>query len=470
MNEPLECRLEEHRITSEPFFLPQANEIEIGLAASANRLPLLLKGPTGCGKTRFMQYLAWRLSSPLITVSCHDDLSTSDLVGRYLVKRNEAFWQDGPLTLAVLAGAICYLDEIVEARKDTTVVIHPLTDDRRELPIEKLGKLYSAPPGFMLAVSYNPGYQSVLKDLKPSTRQRFVSLSFDYPPADLERKIVIKESGIEEKMASRMLKLATMTRSLKESGLAEGASTRLIIQTARLISSGIDTVSACRAGMLESLTDDPELLAAMDEMTMDALLSHVGAIWPVSHSLGFYERKGLLGARQFMADVDRFFLGPMRGEAGVAFEEVSARMVHYISGILGRSYNFSVGPLPSTDTSTIFLPEFIDTFPGKENNIFLYKLMISLQWGHVESGVFSDMLSSDEVVQDLFSRYPDRRLSADLFSVLQFIKVFRYLEQELPGLVSQGRELCLRLIKEIIPSGGRASCRFTISSMAMCLS
>jgi nitric oxide reductase NorQ protein len=266
MNETLECRLEEHRITSEPFFLPQTNEIEIGLAASANRLPLLLKGPTGCGKTRFMQYLAWRLGRPLITVSCHDDLSTSDLVGRYLVKKNEAFWQDGPLTMAVRAGAICYLDEIVEARKDTTVVIHPLTDDRRELPVEKLGKLYSAPPEFMLAVSYNPGYQSVLKDLKPSTRQRFVSLSFDYPAAEMEEKIVITESGADKNMAVRMVKLATMTRSLKESGLAEGASTRLIIQTVRLINSGIDTISACRAGMLESLTDDPELLAAMDEM------------------------------------------------------------------------------------------------------------------------------------------------------------------------------------------------------------
>jgi nitric oxide reductase NorQ protein len=266
MNAPLECRLEEHRITSEPFFLPRANEIEVGLAANANRLPLLLKGPTGCGKTRFMQYLAWRLKRPLITVSCHDDLSTSDLVGRYLVKRNEAVWQDGPLTLAVRAGAICYLDEIVEARKDTTVVIHPLTDDRRELPVEKLGKLYSASPEFMLAVSYNPGYQSVLKDLKPSTRQRFVSLSFDYPAAEMEKDIVIRESGIDEEMAIKVVKLATMTRSLKESGLAEGASTRLIIQTVRLISSGIDTVSACRAGMLESLTDDPELLAAMDEM------------------------------------------------------------------------------------------------------------------------------------------------------------------------------------------------------------
>lgn len=266
MNKPIEYNLEEYRIISEPFFFPRADEIEIGLAASTNRLPLLLKGPTGCGKTRFMQYLAWRLNRPLITVSCHDDLSTSDLVGRYLVKNNETFWQDGPLTLAVRAGAICYLDEIVEARKDTTVVIHPLTDDRRELPVEKLGKLFSASPEFMLAVSYNPGYQSVLKDLKPSTRQRFVSLSFDYPPADLEKEIVIQETGVAEELAINMVKLATMTRSLKDSGLAEGASTRLIIQTVRLLQSGIDTVSGCRAGMLESLTDDPELLAAMDEM------------------------------------------------------------------------------------------------------------------------------------------------------------------------------------------------------------
>lgn len=268
MDTSLECRLDEHKISAEPFFLPRSNEIEIGLAAGTNLLPLLLKGPTGCGKTRFMQYLAWRLARPLITVSCHDDLSAADLVGRYLIKGNEAVWQDGPLTLAVRAGAICYLDEIVEARKDTTVVIHPLTDDRRELPIEKLGILYNAPPSFMLAVSYNPGYQSILKDLKPSTRQRFVSLSFDYPAAELEQQIVMRETGVSKDFAVQMVKLATMTRSLKESGLAEGASTRLIIQTVRLIRSGIDTVSACRVGMIESLTDDPELLAALDEMIL----------------------------------------------------------------------------------------------------------------------------------------------------------------------------------------------------------
>jgi nitric oxide reductase NorQ protein len=266
MNIPIECNLADHYIDTEPFFIPRSSEIQIALAAIKNKLPLLLKGPTGCGKTRFMQYLAWRLRRPLITVSCHDDLSTSDLVGRYLVKGNEAVWQDGPLTLAVRTGSICYLDEIVEARKDTTVVIHPLTDDRRELPVEKLGKLFSAPDSFCLTVSYNPGYQSVLKDLKPSTRQRFVSLNFDYPGPELEREIVIKESGCTPKLAEQMVKLASMTRSLKDSGLAEGASTRLIIQAVRLMNTGIETIDACRSGMTESLTDDPELLAAMDEM------------------------------------------------------------------------------------------------------------------------------------------------------------------------------------------------------------
>lgn len=261
-------KINENRIVDEPFFLPQSNEIEIATAAKDNKLPLLLKGPTGCGKSRFMQYLAWRFQLPLITVSCHDDLSTSDLVGRFLVRGNEAVWQDGPLTLAVKAGGLCYLDEVVEARKDTTVVIHPLTDDRRELPIEKLGQIFKAPDNFMLAVSYNPGYQSVLKDLKPSTRQRFVSLNFDYPSKDLEEKIVIGECGAEETLVHRLVQLAVMTRGLKDSGLMEGASTRLIIQTARLVESGISEIDACRAGMTESLTDDVELLSAMDEMIL----------------------------------------------------------------------------------------------------------------------------------------------------------------------------------------------------------
>ena len=266
MPKSLQTRLEDHMITKEPFYLPQANEIEIALAAYNNQLPLLLKGPTGCGKTRFMQYLAWRLKRAIITVSCHDDLSTADLVGRYLVKGNETIWMDGPLTLAVRTGAICYLDEIVEARKDTTVVVHPLADDRRELPVEKLGKLFTAPETFMLAVSYNPGYQSVMKDLKPSTRQRFVSLSFDYPMAEMEAKIVAQEGKIEEGLAQQLVQLAHMTRSLKESGLPEGASTRLLIQTAHLINSGIDIPTACRVGITQSLTDEEELLASMEDM------------------------------------------------------------------------------------------------------------------------------------------------------------------------------------------------------------
>ncbi len=259
-------KIEEHFITEQPFYLPLANEIDIAIAAYYNQIPLLLKGPTGCGKTRFMQYLAWRLNVPLVTVSCHDDLSTSDLIGRFLIKGNETVWVDGPLTLAVRSGAICYLDEIVEARKDTTVVIHPLADDRRELPIEKLGIILAAPLTFMLTVSYNPGYQSVVKDLKPSTRQRFISLAFDYPPFDLERKIVEKEGSIDAELSAKLVKLAHMTRSLKDSGLAEGASTRLLIQTALLTNSEIDIHTACRVGIIESLTDDPELIAAMEDM------------------------------------------------------------------------------------------------------------------------------------------------------------------------------------------------------------
>ncbi len=261
-----EFSLAEHRIVEKPYYLRTGLEVEIAEAAYHQGLPILLKGPTGCGKTRFMQYLAWRLDRPLITVSCHDDLSTSDLVGRYLIRAGEAVWMDGPLTLAVRAGAICYLDEIVEARKDTTVVIHPLADDRRELPIEKRGELLTAPPGFMLAVSYNPGYQSVLKDLKPSTRQRFVSLAFEYPDAEHEAEIVCREGGVGRELARLLVKFAVMTRSLRDSGLAEGASTRLLIQVGKLVDQGIDIRVACRSAVTLSLTDDPELLAAIDEM------------------------------------------------------------------------------------------------------------------------------------------------------------------------------------------------------------
>ena len=259
-------RLDEHRISEEPFYLPIGEEITIAETAHRRGLPLLLKGPTGCGKTRFMQYLAWKLKLPLITVSCHDDLSTSDLVGRYLIRSGNAVWTDGPLTLAVRSGAICYLDEIVEARKDTTVVIHPLADDRRELPIEKLGELITAPDSFMLAVSYNPGYQSVLKDLKTSTRQRFVALSFNYPEPELETRIVERESGMDTNLAASLVKLGNMTRALKDSGLAEGASTRLLIQAGKLIAEGIAPRTACQVAVSEALSDDPELLEALSEM------------------------------------------------------------------------------------------------------------------------------------------------------------------------------------------------------------
>jgi nitric oxide reductase NorQ protein len=261
-----EQKIEEHRIINKPFYLPQGDEVVIAKAAYGNGLPLLLKGPTGCGKTRFMEFLAWELNRPLVTVSCHDDLSTSDLVGRYLIKGGEAAWIDGPLTLAVRVGAICYLDEIVEARKDTTVIIHPLADDRRELPMEKKGELLSAPDEFMLAVSYNPGYQSVLKDLKQSTRQRFVSLDFGYPAADLESEIVQRESGVDRTIASGLVKVATMTRGLKDHGLQEGASTRLLIHAGKLFRSGIPIRTACRVAITGTLSDEHEMQAAIDEI------------------------------------------------------------------------------------------------------------------------------------------------------------------------------------------------------------
>lgn len=260
--------LEEFMITNEPFYLAQRDELAIAEAAYTYTIPLLLKGPTGCGKTRFMHYLAWKLHRPLVTVSCHDDLSTSDLVGRYLVKGGEAVWIDGPLTMAVRHGAICYLDEIVEARKDTTVVIHPLADDRRALPIEKLGELLPAPPEFMLSISYNPGYQSVLKDLKQSTRQRFIAVEFDYPGPDLEADIVQHEAGINAATAKTLVRLATMTRNLKDAGLPEGASTRLLIHAGKLMQSGMESRRACRAAISEVLTDDHELLASVNEMIL----------------------------------------------------------------------------------------------------------------------------------------------------------------------------------------------------------
>lgn len=259
-------KTEDYVVDSEPYYAPQGNEVEMFEAAYRNKIPVLLKGPTGCGKTRFMEHMAWRLQRPLITVSCHDDLTASDLVGRYLIVGGETTWVDGPLAHAVRAGGICYLDEIVEARKDTTVVIHPLADDRRVLPMEKTGELLQAPAEFCLAISYNPGYQSVLKDLKQSTRQRFVAIEFDYPDPQLEREIVIKESGVDQDTAARLVKFAGMTRNLKGSGLQEGASTRLLVHAAKLIVTGIDPRESCHGAVSEALTDDPEMLQAVHEL------------------------------------------------------------------------------------------------------------------------------------------------------------------------------------------------------------
>ncbi len=258
---------EEYFITEEPYYEPVGNEIEVFEAAYANQLPVLLKGPTGCGKTRFMEHMAWRLKRPLITVSCHDDLTASDLVGRFLISGGETVWVDGPLAKAVRAGGICYLDEIVEARKDTTVVIHPLADDRRVLPMEKLGELLEASDDFCMAISYNPGYQSVLKDLKQSTRQRFVALEFDYPAAGLEAKIVANETGVSGEIAAQLVKFAQMTRNLKGSGLEEGASTRLLAHAAKLMKSGVNPVAACRSCIAQALTDDAEMLTAVNELS-----------------------------------------------------------------------------------------------------------------------------------------------------------------------------------------------------------
>lgn len=254
------------RIDEEPFYQPVDNEIEMFEAAAKAGLPVLLKGPTGCGKTRFVEHMAWKLGRPLITVSCHDDLTTADLIGRYLIVGDETVWVDGPLAAAVRAGAICYLDEIVEARKDTTVVIHPLADARRVLNIDKHGEQVEAPPEFMLVISYNPGYQSVLKEIKPSTRQRFVAFDFDYPSAAVEAKIVATEGGVSEEIGQKLVKLGQMTRNLKGAGLDEGASTRLLVHAAQLIAAGVKPQAACTAAVARSLSDDPDMTASLQDL------------------------------------------------------------------------------------------------------------------------------------------------------------------------------------------------------------
>jgi len=254
---------------AEPYYLSTGNEIKTFEAAYDARLPLMLKGPTGCGKTRFVEHMAYRLKRPLISVACHEDLFASDLVGRYLLKNDETVWVDGPLTLAVREGAILYLDEIVEARKDTTVVIHPLSDNRRVLFIDKKGETIPAHPDFILVISYNPGYQSVLKDLKQSTRQRFVSLMFQYPEAEKEAEIVSHEGEIGKETAWRLVDLANRIRNIREHGLTEGASTRLLIYAAQLINRGIPVQEACRTAVCLPLTDDERLQETLDELIGD---------------------------------------------------------------------------------------------------------------------------------------------------------------------------------------------------------
>jgi nitric oxide reductase NorQ protein len=256
-------------IREEPYYVSSGDEIPLFTAAFQAKLPVMLKGPTGCGKTRFVQHMAFRLKRPLITVACHEDLFASDLLGRFLLQRDETVWVDGPLTRAVRMGAICYLDEVVEARKDTTVVIHPLTDDRRMLSIDKKGEVIRAHPDFMLAISYNPGYQSVLKDLKQSTRQRFVAFEFDYPPPDLEARIVAAEGGIAPEMAARLVSLAGKIRQVREQGLTEGASTRLLIYAAQLIRGGIAPAQACRTAVCLPLTDDDRLQETLADLIED---------------------------------------------------------------------------------------------------------------------------------------------------------------------------------------------------------
>ena len=282
-----EMRIEEYILHEEPFYIPVFDEIELFEAAYRQKIPVLLKGPTGCGKTRFVEHMAWRLSRPrtsarrrgkaaraqdnghvipLITVACHEDLTASDLVGRYLLEGEETKWIDGPLTRAVKVGAICYMDEIVEARKDTTVLIHPLTDHRRILPIEKRGQIMEAHDGFLLCMSYNPGYQSALKDLKHSTRQRFISIEFNYPDRDKEAKIVEHEAGISASIATSLARLGEKIRNLKDHGLSEGSSTRLLIYAGKLMNQGISPRRACQVAIVWGVTDDAEIQRSMEEV------------------------------------------------------------------------------------------------------------------------------------------------------------------------------------------------------------
>lgn len=255
--------LEDFMIVEEPFYRSSGDELQLFEAAYQMRIPIMLKGPTGCGKTRFVEHMAWRLGRPLITVSCHEDMTAADLVGRFLLDADGTKWHDGPLTLAARAGAICYLDEIVEARQDTTVVIHSLTDDRRILPLEKKNEVVRAHPDFRIVVSYNPGYQSVLKDLKESTKQRFSAISFDYPDETAEAEIVAKEAGVDHNTANALVRVAQRSRNLRGHGLDEGASTRMLIHAAMLTRRGVPVAQACQMAIVLPITDDPDVREAL---------------------------------------------------------------------------------------------------------------------------------------------------------------------------------------------------------------
>lgn len=265
--------LGEYRLGSEPYYRAVGDEVEMFEAAHVARMPVMLKGPTGCGKTRFIEHMAWRLGRPLVTVACHEDMTASDLVGRYLLDAAGTVWHDGPLTIAARHGAICYLDEVVEARQDTTVVIHPLTDERRVLPLEKRNELVRAHPDFQLVISYNPGYQSVVKDLKESTKQRFAALEFDYPAPAVEAEVVAREAGVDAATATQLVRMGVCSRNLRGHGLEEGASTRMLIHAGRLIAQGAPRAAAVRMALLVPLTDDAEIRAALGE-------SLEACVWP----------------------------------------------------------------------------------------------------------------------------------------------------------------------------------------------
>jgi nitric oxide reductase NorQ protein len=256
--------IQQYLIGAEPYYRSVADEIPLYEAAYSVRMPMMLKGPTGCGKTRFIEYMAWRLGKPLITVACHEDMTASDLVGRFLLDAHGTRWQDGPLALAARHGAICYLDEVVEARQDTTVVIHPLTDARRVLPLEKKGELIHAHPDFQLVISYNPGYQSLMKDLKQSTKQRFGGLDFSYPAHEVEVEIVAHEGGVKPDLADKLVSIAERARNLKGHGLDEGISTRMLVYAGSLIARGVEPRAACRVALVRPITDDPDMRDALD--------------------------------------------------------------------------------------------------------------------------------------------------------------------------------------------------------------